>query len=101
MIETLGWCFVGELALLALVAIGFIVVAFVGRIRDGTKSRREKWHRDGREYQRSLLMSDSWWLSEDPVTMRLVQDLASGRDIASVRDAWRSERSSKAEEEVS
>ena len=38
------------------------------------------------------LKADSWWFSEDEITMRLMQDLASGMSVDEARKWWRERR---------
>ncbi len=48
----------------------------------------------GREDLRYSIIRDSWWFSESPETTAMLQELAKGGNVSTVRDKWREARKS-------
>jgi hypothetical protein len=91
-----------QIGLWALAGIGALVViivaiaacSFVWFVWKESKDRHEELARydSNQRYLRDKLQSHSWWFSEDEPTMRLLQNLALGRNVSEIREQWRKER---------
>jgi hypothetical protein len=51
----------------------------------------------GERSARYCLERESWWFSEDPITMNLIQDLAKGGALTDIRQRWRRAREQESE----
>lgn len=93
---------VGGIALLC--GLLMLVVDFCfRRLRDSSRFVRALWFvASGKDMgiptelmSKSRLMGDSWWFSEDPATMTLIQDLCNGTAVDTARERWRGLRNVK------
>jgi len=76
--------------MLALAAFGLAQLIDALSLRRSRKDEAAQEER--REQDRTQLMSDSWWFSEDEPTMVAIQQLAEGHDVSTVRERWRKAR---------
>jgi len=84
----------------AFVLVGgcLLVIATVwALLTDRLDARRRRFTREGADHERRLLAGDARWFSEDPETMRLLEDFARDPDVSAVRERWRRRRRSPAE----
>lgn len=84
---------------MAVAAGACIPIAYLMDWIDGlTQSRKCKAIDNERARARAALRSDAWWFGEDMPTKNLIDGLADGRDLWSLRDEWRKARGNKAGE---
>jgi hypothetical protein len=84
------------LAVIGAAVAGLAVVAGFALAFDTFLDWRHAPHQrsfyEGHERLKSQLMHDSWWFSESPETMTLLQDLSRGLSVDTARDKWRRAR---------
>lgn len=66
----------------------FFGIGFFGWLLDRRKKVRDRIFNEGREWERSILDSNSWWFEHKP-THLLLKDLAAGASVSGARDRWR------------
>ncbi len=67
--------------------VGLIVVG-VEFVQTFSSKTKERIYREALEYYYLGLKNDSWWFSEDVVTMNLLKDLSEGKSVNDARERW-------------
>jgi hypothetical protein len=57
-----------------------------------TEKRRLEIRQESLNSFRDRLLANSWWFSEDPNTVMVIQRLANGECVSDVRNQWRKTR---------
>lgn len=88
-------CFALGLSVLiasAICGLFFAVGAAIDRVKVSTEKERGRIAEQAVDTKMSRLMDDSWWFSEHPPTMNLLQNIAEGIiGVNSLRERWRKE----------
>ena len=73
-----------------------LLAAGVGSLLEWKASPHQRSFNEGFQQARHILGQDSYWFSEDDVTMQLLADLGKGTSVSDARDRWRQSRAKAA-----